>query len=177
MIAFYRFSLVCSAAMTDIRSEIWSRIISKLLISDSYKTWCPLFYFFQTPQWTNLMSLTFLSLCWLHFWYIVIIVLLIFHGLTVNSKFRSRLYQCLLLALCCPTSFIVNIPPRIGRSAVLRPQDLEICYWICAPFSVFCRSVCDITATSFTANHVSFGNEMECSNIAYTIFYLDQVSY
>lgn len=95
----------------------------------------------------------------------------------MNSKFQSRLYRCLLLASRCPTPFVVNIPPRIGRSAVFRPQDLETRYWIRAPFSVFCRSVRDITATSFTANHVSFENETERSNIAYTIFYLDQVSY
>ena len=121
------------------------------------------------------MSQTFPSPCCPRFRY-TIVESLVFYELTANSKFCSRLYQCLLFASRYPIPFVVNVPPRVGRPAVLRPQDLETRYWIPAPYSGFCRSVRDIAATTFTTDHVSFGNKAEPLDVTYTVFYLDQVN-
>ena len=76
----------------------------------------------------------------------------------------------------CALPVVIDVPPRIGRSKISRPQDLETRYWLRVPFNGFSRSVRDVAATALTVDHLPFGDGSVPLHTIYTIFYLDQVS-
>jgi len=97
--------------------------------------------------------------------------------LTVILQFQTKFYRCLLFPTLCKRPLLVNIPPRIGRSLVLRPQDLETRYWLRAPFDGLSHSMRDIAATSLAVGRFPFGDQSDPLHMVYTIFYLDQVNF